>query len=182
MAEFNPAFAKLIEMEGDFIDHPDDPGGATNLGISLRWLQSTGDHDLGDIDGDGDIDYEDIRAMTIVDARKLYKEHWWDKYHYDALPDQAIANKIFDMAVNMGARQAHKLLQRAINSVMGKIALKDDGLLGPQSGQALQVALQNPPALLSAMRAQQEGFYRLLAVQNPKLSTFLKGWINRAVS
>ena len=182
MASFNPAFAKLIELEGDFIDHPDDPGGATNLGISLRWLKSTGDYDLGDIDGDGDIDYEDIRKMTIVDARKLYKKHWWDKYRYDTLPDQAIANKILDMAVNMGALQAHKLMQRAINSVIGSIVLKDDGLLGPKSGQALQIALQNPRALLSAMRSHQEGFYRLLATQNPKFQVFLNGWINRAVS
>ena len=43
MAEFGKAFAKIIELEGGFVDHPDDPGGATNLGISLRFLKASKD-------------------------------------------------------------------------------------------------------------------------------------------
>jgi lysozyme family protein len=182
MAEYGPAFAKIIELEGGFIDHPDDPGGATNFGISLRFLQTQNDIELGDIDGDGDIDYDDIKKMSLQDAAKLYKKHWWDKFGYKQISDQAVANKIFDMAVNMGDRQAHKLLQRAINCVLGQRVLVDDGLLGPKSSQAMTIALQQPLALLAALRAQQEGFYRLLVANNSKFKVFLQGWLKRAVS
>ena len=182
MAEYAPAFAKVIELEGGFVDHPDDPGGATNLGISLRFLQTEGEYEFGDIDNDGDLDYEDIKNMTMKAASDIYKKHWWDKYGYEGIPNQAVANKIFDMAVNMGARQAHKLLQRAINCVLGQRALVDDGLLGEKSSQGMQVALQQPLALLAALRAQQEGFYRALVAGNSKFKAFLNGWLNRAVS
>lgn len=182
MAEFGPAFAKIIELEGGFCDHENDPGGATKYGISLRWLQTQKDYELGDIDNDGDIDYDDIKEMKISDASKLYKKHWWDKYGYEGIPNQALANKLFDMAVNMGAKQAHKLLQRAINCVLGQRALVDDGILGPKSSQALQAALAQPLAILAALRAQQEGFYRTLVASNSKFSAFLNGWLNRAIS
>ena len=182
MAEFGSAFAKVIELEGGFVDHPDDPGGATNFGISLRFLQTQDDIELGDIDGDGDIDYDDIKKMTLQDAAKLYKKHWWDKFGYEQISDQGVANKLFDMSVNMGAKQAHKLLQRAINCVLGQNALTDDGLLGPKTSQAMGIALQQPLALLAALRAQQGGFYRLLVAKNSKFKVFLNGWLARAIS
>ena len=182
MAEFGPAFAKVIELEGGFVDHPDDPGGATNLGIFLRFLQTETEYEFGDIDNDGDLDYEDIRNMTMKAASDIYKKHWWDKYGYHSIPSQPVANKIFDMAVNMGARQAHKLLQRAINCVLGQHLLVDDGLLGEKSSQAMGAAIQQPIALLAALRAQQEGFYRLLVAKNDKFNAFLNGWLNRAIS
>jgi lysozyme family protein len=182
MAEYGPAFAKVIELEGGFVDHPDDPGGATNFGISLRFLQTQEDYELGDIDNDGDLDYDDIKNMKLSDASALYKKHWWDKYGYGSIPNQAIANKLFDMAVNMGAKQAHKLLQRAINCVVGQRLLVDDGILGEKSSQGMGAAIQQPLALLAALRAQQEGFYRALVAGNDKFSVFLKGWLNRAIS
>ena len=182
MAEYQPAFAKIIELEGGLTDHPDDPGGVTKYGISLRWLQTQEEYELGDIDNDGDLDYQDIEELTLKDAKALYKKHWWDKYGYESIQNQAVAVKIFDMSVNMGARQAHKLLQRAINCVLGQRAIKDDGVLGPNTGQAMNLALQQPHALLAALRAQQEGFYRLLVAKNDKFSAFLQGWLNRAIS
>ena len=172
MAKFEPAIEKILELEGGFVDHPSDPGGATNFGISLRWLQTVGDYDR-----------DDIKDMTAAQASALYKEHWWDKHRYENIPDQLIANKLFDMSVNMGPKQAHRLLQRAMNSVLGKRTLKDDGILGPKTLQTLIMsAAAQPHALLSALRAHQEGFYRLLVAQKPSFQVFLEGWINRAVS
>lgn len=179
---FLEAIPKVLAHEGGFVDNVNDPGGATNFGISLRFLQSTGDYELGDIDNDGDIDYDDISQMKIIDAKLLYFEHFWKKYGYGQIENQQVANKIFDMSVNMGARQAHRLLQRAVNCVLGQRALTDDGLLGPKTSQGMQLALQQPFALLTALRAQQEGFYRLLVAKNDKFEAFLQGWLNRAIS
>jgi lysozyme family protein len=183
MAKFAPAFAKIIELEGGYIDHEDDRGGPTNYGISLRWLKSTGDIKLGDIDGDGDIDHQDIYKMTISDVSKLYWKYWWHKYDYEEINDQDIANKLFDMAINMGARQAHKLLQRAVNSLRGDDQLVDDGLIGWKTRTAINSALEvSAIGLLAALRAHQEGFYRTLLAGNPKFEAFIKGWIRRARS
>ena len=182
MASFDEAVKNILVIEGGFVDNPNDPGGATNHGISLRFLQTIKDYELGDIDNDGDIDYFDVAEMKVVEAKALYKKYWWDKYKYEDIPDQAVANKIFDMSVNMGARQAHRLLQRAINSTLGQIALVDDGFLGPMTSKGLQVALQQPLALLVGLRAHQAGFYRFLVAQDSKYEEFLKGWLNRAVS
>ena len=102
---FGLAVRPLLVLEGGFVDHPDDPGGATNFGISLRFLQTLDDIELGDIDGDGDVDYQDISQMKSIDAQLLYFEHWWDKYGYGQIVDQGVANKLLDMSVNMGARQ-----------------------------------------------------------------------------
>lgn len=180
--QFMLSVARVLVLEGGFVDHPDDPGGATNFGISLRFLQTLDDIELGDIDGDGDIDYEDISQMKTIDAQLLYFEQWWDKYGYRQITDPSVATKLFDMSVNMGSRQAHRLLQRAINCVLGQKALVDDGLLGPKTSQAMTIALQQPIALLASLRAQQEGFYRLLVAKNKKFKVFLKGWLNRAIS
>lgn len=180
--QFMSAVAKLLALEGGFVDHPDDPGGATNFGISLRFLQTLDDMELGDIDGDGDIDYQDVSQMKTIDAQLLFFEYWWNKYGYGQITDLLVSIKVFDMSVNMGSRQAHRLLQRAINCVLGQKALVDDGLLGPKSSQAMTIALQQPIALLASLRAQQEGFYRLLVAKNKKFKVFLKGWLNRAIS
>jgi len=180
--KFVTAVAQVLILEGGFVDDPDDPGGATNFGISLRFLQTLDDIELGDIDGDGDVDYQDISQMKTIDAQLLYFEHWWNKYGYGQITDQHVATKLLDMSVNMGARQAHKLLQRAINCVLGQRLLVDDGLLGPKSSRAMGAALQQPLALLAALRAQQGGFYRYLVAGNKKFKKFLKGWLNRAIS
>jgi len=182
MAEFSKAFANVIELEGGFVDHPNDPGGATNFGISLRFLKATNDLELGDMDGNGTIDFKDIKLMTIQDAARLYKKYFWDAYNYVAITNQAVANKIFDMCVNMGANQAHKLLQSAINSTLGQLAIKSDGILGPKTGEAMSLAMQEPYALLVALRSHQEGFYKILVKQNSKFVAFKEGWLKRALS
>lgn len=181
----DPLWEKAIEQvlhhEGGFVDHPLDPGGATNWGISLRFLQKVGDVDSdgfddGDVNKDGRVDVEDIKTMERDTAVRLYKLCWWDKFRYAELPDE-IAVKVFDLAINMGHVNAHKCLQRAVRSVQFD-GLKDDGVLGPIS-RATITKLGNRP-LLYGFRSEAAGHYRSLILKNSNLKAFEKGWLNRA--
>lgn len=184
------AFDKAIEhtlspdVEGGYVNDPDDPGGATNFGVSLRWLHSIGDLDLDedgfhdfDFDQDGDVDALDIQAMPRDRAVWVYHEFWWKKFRYDLLPGE-VAIKVFDLSVNMGARQAHKLLQRALRAAGAEVV--DDGLIGPATRRAIDDT--DLCALLPALRSEAAGFYRALTAAKPPLKKFLNGWLRRAYS
>jgi lysozyme family protein len=73
MAVFETAIDVVLRHEGGFVNNVHDSGGATNFGISLRFLRDyPGD---GDFDGDGDVDIDDIRKMTLTDAKRVYRKH-----------------------------------------------------------------------------------------------------------
>lgn len=178
MAEFLAAVSHVLQHEGGFVDAPTDPGGATHFGVSLRWLRGLGDTDgdgwlEGDLDHDGDVDADDIRALTQDQALGLYRTQWWDRYGYGQLADQRLATKIFDLAVNMGAGQAHRLVQRALRAV-GK-TVREDGVMGPETRAAVDAYAYQ--GLLPALRSEAAGFYRSL--NKPE---FVAGWLNRAYS
>lgn len=181
MADFDSAIRLILRHEGGWVNNPNDPGGATNFGISLRFLA---DHpDDGDFDGDGDVDAEDIRNMTIDDAKDIYRKFWWDKYGYGRIADQTIATKVFDFAVNMGAKRAHMLLQQAMNSAFG-LRLSVDGVLGNASYGTLNAIADgdDEQVLINAFCNEAWAYYQRLIVNNPRLGVFKNGWKNRAYS
>lgn len=177
MADFMMAHRFAGKWEGELVDHPSDPGGITNYGISLRWLRSEG-LDVGDIDCDGDIDADDIRALTPALAAALFKSKFWDAYRLGELP-QLTATCHYDCAVNTGPRQATLLTQRACNSLVGPYGSKllVDGLFGPKTRAFLTT--NATPKLAETMIALREDFYRDLVARKPKLAVFEKGWLNR---
>lgn len=191
--KFDRAIEVILEHEGGFVDNKHDPGGATNFGISLRYLKTLPGLD-GDFDGDGDVDADDITAMIVEDAVDFYYKNWWKKYGYKNITSGPVATKVLDMSVNMGGKQAHKLIQRSCRS-MGK-NLKDDGILGPVSFAAINSTLF--ASFIPALRCTQAGFYRALVIRNAALrkhnviradgseyedlSVFLNGWLRRAYS
>lgn len=176
MAEFLPALAMVLEHEGGLSDHPNDSGMITNWGVSLRFALAERDLSLFDIDLDGDIDADDIRKMSKKDAARIYKTCFWDRGRYWMIGDQQVATKVFDMAVNMGLPQAHKLLQRALNRFDARLV--EDGKLGPATFGAVN-RMGNYP-IIEALRAIQKDFYMGLVKMDPTLSVFLNGWLNRA--
>lgn len=185
MSDFYISLVEVLKREGGWVDNKNDPGGATNLGVSLRYLLSRGDLDHdglpdGDLDHDGDIDADDIRKMTEADAAKIYRTGWWDKYAYGTLRAQEVATKVFDMSVNMGARQAHLLLQRACNDCRAVPPVVDDGVVGPATYLAANGLY--PEALCAALRQRCLAYYHLLIDRNPKLEVFRKGWERRALT
>ena len=173
-AAWETALALVLRHEGGWADHPKDPGGATKFGISLRYLQ--GLKAAGDLNGDGVVDTADVRGLSVEDAAAIYKRDWWDRHGYAQLADP-VAVKLMDLAVNMGAGRAHRLLQRAVNGLaVGKIAV--DGVLGPQTLAAANAL----PAdrVVAALRRQAEAFYLQLIAARPELAVFRRGWISRA--
>ena len=180
MALFDKSILVLLQHEGGLVDHPADAAGITNFGISLRFLKEY--PHVGDFDNDGDVDAEDIKNMTIDDAKKIYKELWWDKYKYGNIVDQTIATKVFDASVNMGSKRAHKLLQAALNKAFG-LKLTVDGILGPASIGVVNACTDDTEQLLlTAYCNQMWSFYQNIIAHNPKLKVFEKGWKNRAFS
>jgi lysozyme family protein len=147
------------------VDHPDDPGGITNWGVSLRWLQEEG----VDINLDGVIDSQDIIDMEQHHAEDLFYERFWKPMQLDQVEDQEVATKWFDMAVNMGPAQATKLVQRAVG-------VDDDGKVGPVTLSAVNCAGN----CLRGMQEQQLKFYEHLIDIKPRLQVFQRGWTRRA--
>lgn len=175
MSNFDQAVKTVFENEGGLTDHPADPGGITNYGITLNVLREDGP--FGDIDGDGDIDADDIRQLTIEQARKIYNRQWWERYGYGRIENQWIATKLFDLAVNMGPRQAHIIVQRALRATGFQV--KEDGQLGPVTLSAVNNCA-NKSALHISMRSEAAGVYRLIVARKPELRVFLTGWMRRA--
>lgn len=176
MASFEAALPTLLFHEGGFVDHKSDPGGATNWGVSLRWVKSQ--HVDLDVDHDGDIDADDIRQLSQVQAANLYKCFWWDKNGYGQIQDQQVATKLLDLAVNMGSPQAHKILQRAICCCKQKVDI--DGAIGLKTITAANAC--DSVCLLFHLRDQAAAFYQALATRKPSMAVFLKGWLRRAYS
>ncbi len=174
MAKFYQAIHVVIKHEGGFSNHPSDKGGPTNYGISLRFLKQKGIREDSDFNNDGIVDLEDVHLVDLDLAVEIYKKHFWDKYHYKDIKSQKVANKVFDLSVNMGPRRAHILLQWALRSC-GQILIID-GIVGPITLDALHHC--DEEILLASYRSEAAGFYRRIARGDNK--KFLTGWLNRA--
>ena len=173
MSHFDTAIKKVLKHEGGYVDHKNDGGMATKYGISLRFIRQS-NTDL-DLDGDGDIDADDIKKLTVEKAEEIYREKFWNPYNYDIITDPDVATKIFDITVNAGPRQSHKLVQRACNTRHKELDV--DGLLGTQSLRAIN---QIGKDLLPEICKVQADFYKSLVEKKPELKVFLKGWLRRA--
>ncbi|MEC7571953.1 MAG: glycosyl hydrolase 108 family protein [Pseudomonadota bacterium] len=179
------ALEMVLEHEGGFVIDPDDPGGATNFGISIRFLRAeirAGRALLADfdIDGDGDLDPADMEGLSREGAAQLYRSAFWDRYALGDLPP-ILAPKVFDLAVNMGPRQAFKLLQRALRAA-GAEGVVDDGVIGPLTRAAISeiCATASAVALIAALRSEAAGFYRALIAAKPRFEKYRRGWLARA--
>lgn len=172
-SKFEKALDYLFPNEGGFNDHPNDKGGATNFGISLRFLK---DHHL-DINEDGLINIDDIKDLTKEKSSEIYYKKLWLPSKAQFLQDERLAIKYFDMVVNMYFHQAVLILQRAINQLNHE-QIEEDGKIGVKTLNAANYT--NSDALLLEIWYQLTNFYKGLAKKDKKNKVFLDGWLNRA--
>lgn len=169
LTKYSPEFALALRWiflaEGYLSDDPDDRGGVTKYGISLRWLRTQPD---GDIDGDGDIDADDIRALTPDQAAAFYHAGFWLAAGCHLLPLRP-ALAVFDAVVNAGVSQGVQLLQ----DVLG---VRRDGVVGPVTAAAVRAAGDD---LVPEYLGRRALFYHDITLANSTYAKFLRGWLNR---
>jgi lysozyme family protein len=157
---FEQAVEVVLAHEGGYVNNPADPGGETKHGISKRSYP-----------------HLDIQALTKEQAKEIYYRDWWAKYRYREIRDLAVGTKVFDLSVNMGPVQAHRILQWAVNFV-SDAGLTVDGILGPKTLAAVNSV--DPAKLLQVLRYKAAEYYYSLAKARKDSRVFLFGWLNRA--
>lgn len=164
---YDRAFEFCQRWEGGLCNDKADPGGMTNRGVSLRFLRSEGI----DIDGDGDIDEDDIRAVTKEDARRIFKKYFWPRVFDEvAVIAPRVSICLFDAAMNMGLKTSIKLLQKGLG-------VSQDGIIGPKTLSALKDSGDFMTA--AAMLEMRKYRYHEICMNRPASRVFLKGWLNR---
>jgi lysozyme family protein len=157
---FNACLAFTLREEGGYVDDPADPGGATNMGITLAtYRQWSDDPALGPAE---------VRDMTLRIARAIYRSLYWNPLRADALP-AGVDLSVFDMGVNAGIWRSARLLQRALGFTGEEV----DGCVGPETLEAS--AKCNPRTLIDDLAERQAAYYRTLA----DFPTFGIGWLDR---
>jgi len=167
-AFFIEAMPHVFEHEGGYNDVKNDLGGATNWGVSLRFLKAINK----DVDGDGDVDYLDVKNLSKENATEIYFNHFWKRY-YEKLP-RRIAIKMFDTEINTD--KAELFLQRALVLLGSKITV--DKMIGLVT--LLEVKKYTDQAVLDAYTASQKAYYDAIIKAKPDQEKFRKGWYNRA--
>ena len=171
---------EIVAREGGFVNDPDDPGGATNHGVTIGTLRRLG----MDLTGDGKVTEADVRRLTRPQAVGLFVEHYCRRPRIDALPEGLQAS-VFDMYVNAGAA-AVRILQRLLGD-MG-FPCDPDGVIGPATIRAAAMAAEAAPGhLADAYAIARRNYYYSLADQRPASRKYARrkdggkgGWIARA--
>ncbi|SNR41075.1 holin-associated N-acetylmuramidase [Puniceibacterium sediminis] len=171
---------EIVAREGGFVNDPDDPGGATNFGVTIHTMQSLG----LDLTGDGRVTEADVRSLTRAQAVQIFVDHYFLRPRIAQLPE-ALHASVFDMYVNAGAN-AVKILQRLLKQMDQIVTV--DGVIGPQTVRAASAAMAAAPShLTDAYGIARRNYYLDIADQRPASRKFARrrdggkgGWIMRA--
>ena len=153
---YDKCLKAILHHEGGYVNHPKDPGGETNLGVTKRVYEEFGGT-------------KDMKELTVEDVAPIYKKGYWDKMKGDDLPS-GLDLCVFDFGVNAGPGRSAKYLQTMIGTVA-------DGGIGPNTLKAVanyveEVGLEQ--AVENFQQARQ-GYYEKLST----FDTFGKGWTRR---
>ncbi len=161
--DFEYCLAFVLGVEGGYINHPNDRGGETNLGIRASLLQKLGQT-------------LDIHKLSPEQAAHIYKSQYWDVLKLDEIDSQNIKLLLFDQAVNRGPKTTVQLLQGALNSLQGRLILVD-GVMGPKT--IAEINSVNPQVLARKFLQVCQKRYAEIVVKDPTQAVFLLGWLSR---
>jgi len=163
-ANLTRCLEEILRREGGYVDHPADPGGATNMGITrktlARWRQ---------VSPWWALPKSEVKALRQSEAKSIYKASYWDRIHANQLPS-GFDLALFDYAVNSGPSRAVKALQ-------GELKVLRDGIIGPITLRALKlrIASESVDALIRTICGQRLTFLQRLAA----FTVFGRGWTRR---
>ena len=156
-ANFFKSLEMVLKHEGGFVDHPEDPGGATNKGITHKTYSDFLGRPLEDV--------SELKNIPDEHVQQIYKDGYWNRVKADQL-SSGVDFCIFDWAVNSGPGRAAKALQKAV-------MVTQDGAIGPMTLAAVEEEL--PEEIIEKITKEREEFYRSLRT----FDTFGKGWLRR---
>lgn len=157
------SLSRVLTAEGGYVNDPQDPGGATNLGVTIGEAKAIG----LDVNHDGKVNILDIKALTADNAGKVYKHFYWDRIDGDALPS-GLDLALFDFAVNSGPVKAAITLQTILH-------VAADGAIGPVTIAATQRGGYTISTLVNRVCDDRLNFLRHLTT----FQRFGKGWTSR---
>ena len=151
----------ILSHEGGYVNHPKDPGGETNKGITKRVYENWCIEQ--------DLFQKDMKDLKISDVAPIYKENYWDRCKCDSLPD-GVDLCVFDFGVNAGTGRGARFLQKCVGAVA-------DGAIGPNTLRTVDefVALRGEEDLIVEYSEKRRNYYKRLKT----FSTFGKGWLRR---
>jgi len=154
---YNVALTRLLKDEGGYTDHPSDPGGPTNFGITLADARRY---------WKGNATADDVRALPQTVARKIYRERYWNALRCDELP-AGVDYAVFDYGVNSGVGRAGKVLRRVLK-LSDRTSIVSDKVIAAAGERAAS-------DLVIAICAERIGFLRGLKT----FPVFGRGWTAR---
>ena len=171
---------EIVKREGGYVNDPDDPGGATNFGVTIHTMRRLG----LDLNNDGRVTARDVRQLTRAQAVDIFIKHYFERPLIAELPP-ALHPSVFDMYVNAGSN-AVKILQRLLVDMGYDIAV--DGALGGQSIGATRRAMKKAPQhFVDAYGIARRNYYFRLADRRVASRKYARsraggkgGWIRRA--
>ena len=149
---FDECLKMLLHHEGGYVNHPSDPGGETNLGVTKKVYQEWGGT-------------KDMKDLTVEDVAPIYKKNYWDRCKSDDL-ESGVDWVVFDWAVNSGTGRSAKAIQKICGA-------SQDGAIGPKT--LALIGKQNTQYVIEEFGKIRQDFYESLKT----FDTFGKGWTRR---
>jgi lysozyme family protein len=167
MADFKPAFLFTLQHEDSTRSGKVtvDAGGRTRFGIAEKFHPGLPEEFFTGPPED-----------ALAEAEKIEEREYWETLRLGEVEDQNVANKLFDMGVDMGVRQGAVYAQRAVNS-QGR-QLTEDGKIGPKTLAAINAI--DPRTFYGLLCQFSAWHYRHIATNNPAQAVNLQGWLKRA--
>jgi lysozyme family protein len=165
MNKFDTAIAKLLTLEGGYVNDPCDSGGETNYGICKR-----------------DEPELNIKTLTKQQAIDWYHKNFWLKYGMDHIEDDKLASYWLSMAVNGGISHITKIIQQVVMDTMQQASIFHtsitvDGVPGPQTIKLINEYWKTDK-LLNVMEKMWNHYLKIMEA-HPEDNKFYHGWHNR---
>jgi len=190
MANFEISYSLTNQIEGGYVNDPDDKGGETYRGIARRFHPEWEGWRMIDDVKCTTVDVKHINELLDESdelqkmIKKFYQIEFWSKIQGDAITNQSIANEVYDNAVNMGTDRSIEYLQRTLNVLnKNRLSYNDiliDGDMGIKTLIALGACIKaaGVKRIVNVLNAFQVKHYLELMEKNPVNEKYL-GWFNR---